>query len=669
MGLILSLNNSIHSFNTGKFVLDQYTGAAAAYSLRRLSVNSTNVVRVRRSSDNAEADFTADEITDGTMTAWVNEEVEKVLNGDFSNGSTNWIVSNGSVTGGEYVSGALSAYQTGIKQVPFTYTGTGTLTFDLTLNSGSLRVDDGGSLKLFTSSGSQSITLTNPSKLEFNAYNLGFDGIIDNISFIPTNVDGYVTTWYDQAGSNDATQGTASSQPKIVDAGVLVEENGNPAIQFDLVNDINLFASTSAFSQPNTIFALGTVDSITGNGQAILDGITSRNLIGISDTGKYQLFAGTSLTSTNNATTNQNLYSALFDGVNSSLYVNEVQEISGNVGSNSLDDIRIGNDANLGVTGSWNGNIQELIIYPSDQSSNRTNIETNINDYYAIYAGIPVGGLLYDYPGSSAAYSLRQLTIYNNGYKETLVMVRRDSDNAEVDVKADANYEISLNSLTSDNVSLGDWIGSDNGFVTTWYDQSGNGNNAVQATAANQPKIVDAGVLVEENGKPAVKFESAQDLFNAYNVQELSTIISISSSLDSVIEQSVYNMHLGDGSRGFSLGYNRNAPNSIGSTTRDPLFVFYQSGEDLPNLNQKLFTQIGSCASGSAFNNLYINSTIGSQLYSCRFVGSGGIAIGSRDGLFYLNGTIQEIISYNSDQSSNRTGIETNINNHYNIYP
>jgi len=34
MGLILSLDNSIHSFNTGKFVLDQYTGAAAAYSLR-----------------------------------------------------------------------------------------------------------------------------------------------------------------------------------------------------------------------------------------------------------------------------------------------------------------------------------------------------------------------------------------------------------------------------------------------------------------------------------------------------------------------------------------------------------------------------------------------------------------------------------------------------------
>ena len=71
MGLILSLDNSIHSFNTGKFVLDQYTGAAAGYSLRQLSVNTTNVVRVRRDLDNAEQDFTATEVVDGTLEAFV----------------------------------------------------------------------------------------------------------------------------------------------------------------------------------------------------------------------------------------------------------------------------------------------------------------------------------------------------------------------------------------------------------------------------------------------------------------------------------------------------------------------------------------------------------------------------------------------------------------------
>ena len=33
-----------------------------------------------------------------------------------------------------------------------------------------------------------------------------------------------------------------------------------------------------------------------------------------------------------------------------------------------------------------------------------------------------------------------------------------------------------------------------------------------------------------------------------------------------------------------------------------------------------------------------------------------------------MNGTIQEVIVYASDQAANRTGIESNINNVYNIY-
>lgn len=44
------------------------------------------------------------------------------------------------------------------------------------------------------------------------------------------------------------------------------------------------------------------------------------------------------------------------------------------------------------------------------------------------------------------------------------------------------------------------------GFVTTWYDQSGNGRDATQAAAANQPRIVNAGVVDTRNGRPAVRF-------------------------------------------------------------------------------------------------------------------------------------------------------------------
>ena len=52
-------------------LLDTYTGAAAAYSLRDLSSSTTNVVRVRRSSDNTEQDFTSTQVTDGTLETFV----------------------------------------------------------------------------------------------------------------------------------------------------------------------------------------------------------------------------------------------------------------------------------------------------------------------------------------------------------------------------------------------------------------------------------------------------------------------------------------------------------------------------------------------------------------------------------------------------------------------
>ena len=54
------------------FLLDDYPNTAGhSYSLRQLSASTTNVVRVRRDSDNTEQDFTAAEITDGTLVGFV----------------------------------------------------------------------------------------------------------------------------------------------------------------------------------------------------------------------------------------------------------------------------------------------------------------------------------------------------------------------------------------------------------------------------------------------------------------------------------------------------------------------------------------------------------------------------------------------------------------------
>lgn len=70
-------------------------------------------------------------------------------------------------------------------------------------------------------------------------------------------------------------------------------------------------------------------------------------------------------------------------------------------------------------------------------------------------------------------------------YAGPTVTVRRSNDNA-----AETFYADNFGNLT--NLSGGaynSWIGNNTGFVTQWWDQSGNGNHASQGTNANQPSL------------------------------------------------------------------------------------------------------------------------------------------------------------------------------------
>jgi len=102
-------------------------------------------------------------------------------------------------------------------------------------------------------------------------------------------------------------------------------------------------------------------------------------------------------------------------------------------------------------------------------------------------------------PGAAAAYSLRRLS---NAYTGPVVKVRRSSDSTTADFTA---AEVADGTLTA-------WVGAGDGFVHTWYDQSGNARNAVQTTAGAQPKVVSSGVVVTEGGKPAVQFDGGDTL-------------------------------------------------------------------------------------------------------------------------------------------------------------
>jgi len=103
-------------------------------------------------------------------------------------------------------------------------------------------------------------------------------------------------------------------------------------------------------------------------------------------------------------------------------------------------------------------------------------------------------GLLDLYAGATAAFSLRSLR--GATFNTAVVRVRRSSDNQEQDFTA---AQITDNTLST-------FCGAGNGSVVTWYDQTGNGNNATQGTTSEQPRIVTSGVVETDGGKPTIRF-------------------------------------------------------------------------------------------------------------------------------------------------------------------
>ncbi|HAN38696.1 MAG TPA: hypothetical protein DCQ29_07310, partial [Chitinophagaceae bacterium] len=103
----------------------------------------------------------------------------------------------------------------------------------------------------------------------------------------------------------------------------------------------------------------------------------------------------------------------------------------------------------------------------------------------------------------ASAYSLRKLS---SSYSGNAVQVRRSSDNTTQDI----GFTVSGN---LDTTTLKTFVGSGNGFITIWYDQSGNGRNLTVTSASNQPSIINAGVIYRRSEQPAVYFDGDDGMF------------------------------------------------------------------------------------------------------------------------------------------------------------
>ena len=274
------------------------------------------------------------------------------------------------------------------------------------------------------------------------------------------------------------------------------------------------------------------------------------------------------------------------------------------------------------------------------------------NDIRGGAEGGVTGTLLLDlYPGAAAAYSLRHL---RTAYSGSAIQVRRSSDDSLQDIGfVDGNL---------DTASLLSFVGSGDGFVKIWYDQSGEGNDAAQGSASNQPKIVSSGVVITENSEPSVEFNGTTDYIqNQLSVGATVTAFAVSKIVDEPDYNFIYDS-FGTGARlrlGLWVTQEYFADNGDGlvaeattaSNGLQNLFFAKHTNSDVSiSVNQDTLQTVEST-----------NFSQNSEFWN----------IGARnDGAeHFLEGTIQELILYPSYQSANRRAIETNTNNYYSIYP
>ena len=248
--------------------------------------------------------------------------------------------------------------------------------------------------------------------------------------------------------------------------------------------------------------------------------------------------------------------------------------------------------------------MSEIIIYPSDQSANRTAIEANIGETYGI-TGIPA-------------------------YDNTV-----------------------------------------DGFVETWYDQSGNGRDATQSVAASQPKIVDAGSLVSGG----IDFDGVNDFFtmnestNPFDSDgDMSAFIYCDYST-TTIGGAAFAFKFGPSTVGSRFGrsfsanisirfFDDNGPNSAAVATASA-----PTGDNLFSFVLDRSANLSFYQNGALVGTADATVLTGDIDVSPKIIGAGSNTPSANYGA-----PITEIIIYPSDQSANRTAIEGNINDHYNIY-
>ncbi len=503
---------------------------------------------------------------------------------------------------------------------------------------------------------------------------IGFDGSgnIDEsaITTFCTGTSCTVVTWKDQSGNgNDATAAAQANEPTIYTGGALVKENGKVAVEFDGSDDVLGYDATLTNYDDISIFAIIQNSSSVGDDQRIISWGNST-----SDTPIYAPMQSKKLNSpegtavllrqttaqvdqTESASDGYGLICFEADANGIELFKNGSSTFSKTftLDTYTLNQFGIGALRRTSNVSHYEGAIQEALIYASNKSSDRTSIESNIADYFT--QNTP---LLDTYTGAAAAYSLRKL---RTAYSGSAIRVRRSNDNAETDIGFNVFGEL-------DTVSLAAHCGSNDGFVKTWYEQSGSAYNATQSVTYYQPKIYDGtGGTIMLNNKPAVEFQDFSDRLLSSSASEFTN--NLNNELYCVGSYGTLNAgnqylggaKIGSSSRGLMIGTNSNS-NQIRYHCDGGAFEV-ATGGTLVSDTQVLH---GGTYNGTTRTGRLNGSAVGTNTDAANLGTGHQYFLGNHPDLTAGGDKkLQEIIIYAS-YNSNEAGIESNINTFYSIY-